>query len=54
MRKASLAIFAAAMLAGTPPIDEMRREIRNEEKTHFAKNRAKIKAGRKQRQKHKK
>ena len=51
MRRAPIAIAAAAILAGTPPIDEMRHEIRSEGKPKKGKDRSKIKAARKQRRK---
>jgi hypothetical protein len=50
MYKTSLAIYAAAILAGTPTIDEIRGQLQKD-KTPSGKNRAKAKAGRKQRQK---
>jgi len=53
MRRASIAIAAAAMLAGTPPVDEMRREIRRGKTPPSGKDRTKAKAARKQRRKQK-
>mgnify|MGYP003675144038 CR=1 FL=1 len=53
MHRASILLAAAAMLAGTPPVDEMRREINADTKPQSGKDRSKIKAARKQRQKHK-
>lgn len=53
MRRAPTAIAVAAMIAGTPPIDQMRREIRREKVVPSGKDRTKIKAARKQRRKQK-